>query len=265
MSWCAAARTGADRPHAAALQRAHARARIWRRIVDGGGRHRLFLQFRRRPALSAGARRVRAASADAGAARARARLAVRRRRDRPRRNRWIGVREDHTVEGEPVNTIVAVALDAARRRAPGAFWPADTISSRSPRLSPDGNRLAWLAWDHPNMPWNGTMLYLADVRAMTAALGEPQLIAGGAAESIFQPEWSPDGGAIVFVSDRSGWWNLYRYELATRTTRPLAPMAAEFGLPQWLFGALDLCLRRARPDRLRLFRGGARPSWRCWT
>ena len=68
------------------------------------------------------------------------------------------------------------------------------------------------------------------------ALGTPQLIAGGPAESIFQPEWSPDGGAIVFVSDRSGWWNLYRFDLATRTTRPLAPMAAEFGLPQWNLG-----------------------------
>ena len=91
------------------------------------------------------------------------------------------------------------------------------------------------------------MLYLAEFRD-DGGLGEPQLIAGGAAESIFQPEWSPDGGAIVLVSDRSGWWNLYRCELETRTTRPLAPMAAEFGLPQWVFGLSTYAF--AGPDRI---------------
>src|SRR5262249_11806121 len=106
----------------------------------------------------------------------------------------------------------------------------------SPQLSPDGRRLLWLAWDHPNMPWNGTLLYVAEIGA-DGAPREPQVIAGGAAESVFQPEWSPAGDAIVFVSDRSGWWNLYGFELASRATRPLAPMAAEFGVPQWLLGA----------------------------
>ena len=149
------------------------------------------------------------------------------------RNRWIGVREDHTAGGEPVNTIVAVDLDgnseAGRVLARGHDFNA------SPRLSPDGNRLAWLAWDHPNMPWNGTLLYLAEIGAQ-GALGEPRAIAGGATESIFQPEWSPDGARLVFVSDRSGWWNLYDFDLAGGTTRALAPMAAEFGAPQWIFG-----------------------------
>jgi dipeptidyl aminopeptidase/acylaminoacyl peptidase len=105
----------------------------------------------------------------------------------------------------------------------------------SPRLSPDGRRLVFLAWDHPNMPWNGTTLYLAQLDE-TGAVAETQIIAGGPAESIFQPEWSPDGAAVSFVSDRSNWWNLYRFELATRTIDPLAPMAAEFGVPQWVFG-----------------------------
>jgi dipeptidyl aminopeptidase/acylaminoacyl peptidase len=150
-----------------------------------------------------------------------------------RRNRWIGVREDHTGEGEAINAVVAVALEGGE---PGRILADGHDFFCSPRLSPDGNRLMWLAWDHPNMPWNGTTLYLADV-AENGAVGEPQPIAGGPAESIFQPEWSPDGAAIVFVSDRSGWWNLYRYELAAGTTRALAPMAAEFGVPQWQLGA----------------------------
>src|SRR5204862_376354 len=72
----------------------------------------------------------------------------------------------------------------------------------SPRLSPDGSRLAWLAWDHPNMPWNGTTLYVATVGEDGAFTGAAEAIAGGPTESIFQPEWSPDG-AIIFVSDRS--------------------------------------------------------------
>src|SRR5262249_38371317 len=72
--------------------------------------------------------------------------------------------------------------------------------------------------------------------AQDGAISEPELITGGATESIVQPEWSPDGGEIVLVSDRSGWWNLYSLDVATRAVRALAPMAAEFGLPQWVFG-----------------------------
>jgi dipeptidyl aminopeptidase/acylaminoacyl peptidase len=151
-----------------------------------------------------------------------------------RRNRWIGVREDHTVEGEPVNSVVAVDVGEGRE-GPGRVLLSGHDFFCSPRLSPDGNWLVALGWDHPNMPWNGTLLYLVAL-GEDGAPGTPQLIAGGPAESVFQPEWSPDGGAIVLVSDRSGWWNLYRFDLATRTTQPLAPMAAEFGLPQWNLG-----------------------------
>jgi len=150
-----------------------------------------------------------------------------------RRSCWIGVREDHTVDGEPVNAIVAV--DLGDGGGPGHALASGHDFYASPRLSPDGRWLAWLAWDHPNMPWNGTQLYLGEV-AQNGAITESRPIAGGATESIFQPEWSPDGAQIVLVSDRSGWWNLYSLDLATRATRTLAPMAAEFGLPQWLLG-----------------------------
>jgi hypothetical protein len=143
-----------------------------------------------------------------------------------RRSRWIGVREDHTVDGEPVNAIVAV--DLGDGGGPGHVLASGHDFYASPRLSPDGRWLAWLAWDHSNMPWNGTRLYLGEV-AQNGAISKLDPIAGGATESIFQPEWSPDGAQIVFVSDRSGWWNLYSLDLATGATRALAPLAAEFG------------------------------------
>jgi dipeptidyl aminopeptidase/acylaminoacyl peptidase len=94
----------------------------------------------------------------------------------------------------------------------------------------------WLTWAHPNMPWNGTTLWLSELDG-AGRITEPRTIAGSVSESVFQPEWSPDGRAIFFVSDRSGWWNLYRFDLALRTSEPLAPMAAEFGMPLWKLGA----------------------------
>ena len=177
-----------------------------------------------------------------------------------RRNRWIGVREDHSLGGEPVNAIVAVDLDGDREA--GRVLARGHDFYASPRLSPDGNQLAWLAWDHPNMPWNGTLLYLADIGAQGVP-AEPRVIAGSATESIFQPEWSPDGARLAFVSDRSGWWNLYDFDLAARTTRALAPMAAEFGAPQWIFGMSSYAFAGPRADRLRLYAGGARAPGRA--
>jgi dienelactone hydrolase len=151
-----------------------------------------------------------------------------------RRRRWIGVREDHTGEGEAVNTIVAIDLDG-HGASPGRVLANGHDFFCSARLSPDASRIVWLAWDHPNMPWNGTILYLSDIGVDGTPAGT-RVIAGGATESVFQPEWSPDGNEIIFVSDRTGWWNLYAYDLATETTRPLCPMEAEFGTPQWNFG-----------------------------
>ncbi len=147
-----------------------------------------------------------------------------------RRNRLIAVREDHTQIGkEAVNTIVAIDLSGDRGQtalASGADFYSD------PRLSPDGTKLCWLEWRHPNMPWDGTELRVAEILP-NGALGESRVAAGADDESIFQPQWSP-GGELYFISDRSGWWNLYREREGT--IEPLAPMEADFGLPQWIFG-----------------------------
>src|SRR5271170_5910304 len=160
------------------------------------------------------------------------------------RRRWIGVREDHTGEGEPVNTIVAIDLDEPGT-SPGRVLAGGHDFFSSVRLSPDASRMVWLAWDHPNMPWNGTTQYLADIGA-DGAPARTRAIAGGLTESVFQPEWSPDGNEIVFVSDRTGWWSLYAYELATGTARPLCPMQAEFGMPQWNFDMSTYAFAGAR-------------------
>jgi dipeptidyl aminopeptidase/acylaminoacyl peptidase len=147
------------------------------------------------------------------------------------RNRLICVREDHTIaDREAVNTLVSIPLETPEAEQTILTTGHDFYAS--PRLSPDGSQLAWISWNHPNMPWDGTDLWVAPVQA-DGTLGTPQQIAGGKAESIFQPEWSPDG-VLHFVGDRTGWWNLYRYQ--SGEVEPLCPMEAEFGLPQWVFG-----------------------------
>jgi dipeptidyl aminopeptidase/acylaminoacyl peptidase len=148
--------------------------------------------------------------------------------DRPRQ-RLICVREDHKAGGhEPVNAIVSVSTTGSDG---GDLLVSGKDFYATPRLSPDGTQLAWISWNHPNMPWDGTELWLAEVKA-DGSLGDAQCIAGGLTESIFQPEWSPDG-VLYFVSDRTGWWNLYRWRAGT--VEALCPRAAEFGLPHWVF------------------------------
>jgi dienelactone hydrolase len=124
------------------------------------------------------------------------------------RNRLICVREDHRQENEVVNTIVSINLDKGEDiqiLTQGEDFYA------SPRLSPDGSLISWISWNHPNMPWDGTELWVAEIHP-DGYLGEKYLVAGGLEESIFQPEWSPDG-VLYFVSDKSNWWNLYRTPL----------------------------------------------------
>jgi dipeptidyl aminopeptidase/acylaminoacyl peptidase len=144
-----------------------------------------------------------------------------------KRDRLVCVREDHTRPGEAVNTLAAVALNGQND---GTVLVEGHDFFSNPRLSPDGTRLAWLCWDHPNMPWDGCELWVAQVHP-NGSLGSKQLVAGGKDESIFQPEWSPQG-VLHFVSDRTGWWNLYRL---LEQVEPLCPIEAEFGEPQWVF------------------------------
>lgn len=145
------------------------------------------------------------------------------------RNRFLCVREDHSIAGQEAKTTLA-AIDLTSGEQTVLAEGNDFYSS--PRLSPDESQLAWLAWNHPNMPWDGSELWLADVQA-DGSLMNKRLIAGGVNEAIFQPEWSP-AGELYFVSDRSNWWNLYRVRAGA--VEPVCPMEAEFGLPQWVFG-----------------------------
>jgi dipeptidyl aminopeptidase/acylaminoacyl peptidase len=146
-----------------------------------------------------------------------------------RRNLFICVREDHTGAGEAVNAIVRVNLNGENA---GDIVVSGNNFYSSPRLSPDGSRLAWLTWNHPNMPWDGTELWVGKL-SNDGAVVEKTRIAGGVNESIYQPTWSPDG-VLHFVSDRTGWWNLYRWR--ENHVEALCAMAAEFGQPQWVFG-----------------------------
>ena len=197
------------------------------------------------------------------------------------RGRLLCVREDHTKGGEPTAAIVAVGIEGAKgaKGATGAKGVgAKSASGASvhvlvsgadfysdPIISPDGKSLAWLQWHHPNMPWDGTELWSAAVKA-DGTLGAKEKVAGGVDESIFQPEWSPDG-VLHFVSDRTGWWNLYRRRNPTSRQRfveagptsgkrfeagqviePLRPMSAEFGKPQWAFSMVTYAF--ASPTRI---------------
>lgn len=148
----------------------------------------------------------------------------------PRHPRLVCVREDHSAPGrEAVTSLVSVSLSAPNEVSI-LVSGADFYST--PRFSPEGDRLCWVTWSHPRMPWDGTELWVADITA-DGRLGEPRLIAGGADESIFQPGWLADA-TLCFASDRTGWWNLYR--LGTTGVEPLHVMAADFGRPQWQFG-----------------------------
>jgi len=148
----------------------------------------------------------------------------------PNNEAIVAVREEHFEDGrEAVNTLVL--LDA-KSNGPGMVLTDGYDFYSTPRLNPEGNKLTWLSWNHPNMPWDGTKLWTADFSDLEG-ISNPDLVAGGIDESIFQPEWSPDG-VLHFVSDQSGWWNLYR--LYKGKTEPLHTMDAEFGQPQWVFG-----------------------------
>ena len=142
---------------------------------------------------------------------------------------WIVcVRERHLGPSaiDVVNDVVCIPTDGSR--APAVLADGRDFFS-APRLSPDGASLCWLSWDHPNMPWDGTVLSVAPF-ADGRLVGPVERVAGGPSESISQPRWSPDG-RLIFASDRTGWWNLY-----DRDGAALCAMEAEFSGPDWVFG-----------------------------
>jgi dipeptidyl aminopeptidase/acylaminoacyl peptidase len=146
---------------------------------------------------------------------------------------WIGVRERHEGSGgarDVINELVAVPTDGS---AESKIIAGGRDFYSSPRISPDGRRLSFLAWDLPWMPWDGCELYVADL-AHEGTLGDPERMAGrDGVEAIWQPEWSLDGD-LVFASDRSGWWNLERIHGLQRSI--LHEAEADFGYPAWVFG-----------------------------
>ena len=139
---------------------------------------------------------------------------------------WLVCVRERAGDPEHVNDLVALPLDGSAE--PHVIAAGHDFYS-APRVSPDGTQLAWLTWDHPRMPWEGSELWVAEL-APDATIGEPRRVAGGPAEAILQPEWSP-AGVLHFSSDRTGWWNLYRGDY-----EPLTALEAEIGGPLWAFG-----------------------------
>ncbi|MCL6452772.1 MAG: S9 family peptidase [Alicyclobacillus sp.] len=149
-----------------------------------------------------------------------------------KRRRYIAVREDHTTSDIfAETTLIAMNLDGSGEQV--LVSGNDFYSN--PRISPDGSKLCWLTWNHPNMPWDETELWVADI-VDDGTLQRARKVAGTRGESVIQPVWSPDG-QLYFVSDRSNWWNIYRLEGDSAV--PIHPMDAEFGGPSWQFGQSD--------------------------
>ncbi len=142
----------------------------------------------------------------------------------------VAVRERHH-NAAVTNELVICPADGS-----AAPWPVaqgwDFYSF--PRPSPDGRALAWTSWRHPLMPWDGTWLWMAEIR-QDGTLGAARHIAGGPEESVFQPEWSP-GGVLHFVSDRKGWWDLYARLPDRDIISLIHHESADLGTAQWEFG-----------------------------
>ena len=145
---------------------------------------------------------------------------------------FLCVREQHNfISKEPENSLLGINLKSIEETVEETILISGADFYSSPRLNPDNSKLAFLSWNHPNMPWEATELFIGEFTEDNP-LANIQHIAGSKTESICQPEWSPNG-ILHFVSDRTGWWNLYRY--VDGNIEALYPMEAEFGVPHWVF------------------------------
>lgn len=143
--------------------------------------------------------------------------------------RWIVcVRERHVKQGGALDVRNEIVRLAAHEPSTPEVLVSGPDFVSDPRWGPDG-QLCWLEWDHPNMPWDGTRLCVG------APGAEPELVAGGPEESVSEPQWLPDG-SLVFISDRDGWWNLYRRAAKSSRVEALTELEAEIGVPQWVLG-----------------------------
>jgi dipeptidyl aminopeptidase/acylaminoacyl peptidase len=191
-----------------------------------------------------------------------------------RRSRLICVREDHSEGPDPtkvVNTLIEASLDGSKEVR--VLWSGSDFVA-APRLSPDGRRLAFISWKHPNMPWDATSLRLADLANDGTFKRVRTVVAESARESVMQPSWTSDG-RLMFISDRSGWWNLYRMDSSGTATRPIASVHAEIGKPAWGFGArayavlpsgaIAATLTRQGSDSVEILDSPSSREWRVLT
>ena len=162
------------------------------------------------------------------------------------------VREAHS-DGTIRRHIVAVPVSGAAAADPAAVREIAGGSDflAFPRPAPDGRRVAWIAWDHPRMPWDGTELRVGEL-GPDGTVSSVATVLGGADESVLQPEWA-DTDTLYVISDRSGWWNLYRMPAGGGEPEPLCPRAEEFGQPLWQLGAVTYA--RLADGRLAVLHG----------
>ncbi len=160
-----------------------------------------------------------------------------------KRQQLICACEIYQDDKEPQSNIISLKLDGSSTVGFNILAFGNDFYSH-PRLSPEHDKLSWLSWDHPNMPWDSSECWIADFNSF-GMLHKHRKVAGGThidtdtrqetGESIFQPQWSPTG-ELLFVSDRTNWWNLYSYNTYNKHIEALTNMEAEFATPQWVFG-----------------------------